>query len=111
MVIITEKDSMLKPIFNGIKAWCFKYIGSMFMESRVNGTLHMSIGRVLLAIAAGFSLYVWVYRGSDIPSGMQVFLMANLSYVLGSKINNTVKSALNNNNRPQASEVKNDFKN
>jgi len=76
-----------------VKDWVFKYVGTLFMDQK-NGSYTMSLGRVLLTCLSGFAIYIWVHKGTDVPSGMLTFLMSMAGYVLGTKINDTVKSAL-----------------
>lgn len=63
---------------------------SVFMESRLNGKPHLSIGRLVLAAIFLEAIQVW-HAGREVPDGMLAFLMASAGYVLGSKGMDTVK--------------------
>lgn len=102
--VISEKEESLewrqqvqKPIkvsnWLGFKNWMYKYIGTLFMETKDHTNIHqMSIGRVLLAISSGFAIYTWMSTGKDIPGGMQTFIMTMAGYVVGGKIATAVKA-------------------
>lgn len=72
----------------------FKYVLSMFMEARINGSLHVSFGRVLLAVLTLADLYIWLWLKKDVPPTMGAFTLATGGYVLGSKAIDTGKSVV-----------------
>lgn len=95
----SEKKSFwdrLKAIHAVVAAWCFKYIGGLFMEEK-DGKMVVSLGRVLLLIVFMIMVWFWVFKkvqaNSDLemPDMLYETFVALCTYVFGSKIASGLK--------------------
>lgn len=75
-----------------VKHWCWKYIGTLFMDSK-NGGQAMSLGRVSFLLVLCLALWMWSPLGGslEIPETMSTALLTLMGYNLGSKGVHTVK--------------------
>jgi len=85
----------LSRFWEGLKTWCFKYIGGLFMEDKA-GQMVVSLGRVAILLVLLQMMWIWkraVVDGEQIsalPEGMiEVFLIL-ASYVFGTKAVNAL---------------------
>jgi hypothetical protein len=84
-----------------IAAWCYKYIGGLFLEVK-DGVKVISIGRVMLiavfAIMAWFWLFKKVQEGSalEMPDMLFETFVALSAYVFGSKVAGALKTKWGN---------------
>jgi hypothetical protein len=53
-----ETKSKLRIFWEGVRVWCFKYIGGLFMEEK-DGKQVISIGRCLLIAVVGWMFSFW----------------------------------------------------
>lgn len=73
---------MLK-LWQGIKEWGYKYVGSLFMEEKA-GKIGSSLGRVALVGLLTLAGSKW-HAGEDIPNTMLYIMGGLLTYVTGTK--------------------------
>lgn len=96
-----EKKAKLLSFWLGLKAWCYKYIGGLFMEEK-GGKLTVSLGRVAMVLI--LIMFVWVWRrsvldgetGVELPAGMLEVFYVLAGYVFGSKIASGLKTKWSN---------------
>lgn len=86
----------LNRLWVGLRAWCFKYIGGLFMEEKA-GQMVVSLGRVSILLVLLQMMWVWKRAvidgeaGTPLPEGMiEVFLIL-ASYVFGTKAVNAFR--------------------
>jgi len=83
-----------------LRHWCWKYIGTLFMEEKQNGKMAVSLGRVtFLAVLAQFFI-VWhkALTGVEvsIPPGLMEVFYVIAGYTLGTKVVQAVRLKYNN---------------
>jgi hypothetical protein len=74
------------------QSFFFKYCLGMFMENRINGSLHFSLGRVMLSLLVMMGAYFWLWEDKDVPATLGTLILVVAGYVLGSKAIDTGKS-------------------
>ena len=85
----TASGTVKKPFE---QTFFFKYCLGMFMENRVNGTIHFSLGRVLLTLLVLMDAYFWLWMDKDVHPTLATLTLVVTGYVLGSKAIDTGKS-------------------
>lgn len=68
-----------------MKELAWKLLGALLMEKDRDGAVKISLGRVVLIVTFGMSLWRW-HAGMELQNTMQTVLMAAMGYVLGSKV-------------------------
>jgi len=95
----SEKKSFwdrLKAIHAVVAAWCFKYIGGLFMEEK-GGKMTVSLGRVLLLIVFMIMVWFWLAKkvqansALEMPDMLYETFVVLCGYVFGSKIASGLK--------------------
>lgn len=91
-----------EKVWNGIRSWCYKYIGGLFMDDKA-GQLTVSLGRVTLLLVLIQMMWVWkrgVLDGEpgtpELPDGMLEVFMILAGYVFGSKITSALHTKWGN---------------
>ena len=82
----TASPSQTKGLWPNVKAWCWKYLGTLFMDEK-NGGQAVSLGRVSFLLVLGLALWMWSpLEGSlEIPDTMSTTLLTLMGYNLGTK--------------------------
>lgn len=77
-------------LWSGVRAWCYKYIGGLFMDEKA-GKLTVSLGRVTILLVLFQMMWVWRRTvidgepGAELPDGMLEVFLVLAGYVFGSK--------------------------